>query len=75
MEHYRLEMILAVGFRVRSVRGAQFRQWATARLEENLRKGFVMDDERLKHPRDRGKCDSGMAGQGIGLKMTGAEQD
>jgi len=48
--HYSLEAILAVGFRVRSVRGTQFRQWATARLSEYLVKGFVMDDERLKNP-------------------------
>lgn len=50
LRHYRLEAILAVGFRVRSKRGTQFRQWASARLEEYLRKGFVMDDERLKNP-------------------------
>ncbi len=48
--HYRLEAILAVGFRVRSQRGTQFRQWAISRLEEYLRKGFTMDDERLKNP-------------------------
>ena len=48
--HYNLEMILAVGYRVRSTRGTQFRQWATARLNEYLVKGFVMDDERLKNP-------------------------
>lgn len=48
--HYRLEAIIAVGYRVRSARGTQFRQWATARLQEYLRKGFVMDDERLKNP-------------------------
>ncbi len=47
---YRLEMILAVGYRVRSPRGTQFRQWATAHLAEYLVKGFVMDDERLKNP-------------------------
>lgn len=47
---YRLEMILAVGYRVKSVRGTQFRQWATASLAEYLVKGFVMDDERLKNP-------------------------
>jgi hypothetical protein len=47
---YRLDMILAVGFRVRSPRGTQFRQWATAHLAEYLVKGFVMDDERLKNP-------------------------
>jgi hypothetical protein len=45
-----LEAILAVGYRVRSPRGTQFRQWATARLQEYLLKGFVMDDERLKNP-------------------------
>jgi hypothetical protein len=50
IRHYRLEAILAVGYRVRSLRGTLFRQWATARLEEYLRKGFVMDDERLKNP-------------------------
>lgn len=50
IEHYNLEAILAVGFRVRSARGTQFRQWATARLQEYLLKGFVMDDERLKNP-------------------------
>tara|TARA_E500000305_G_C4002913_1_gene228340 strand:+ start:61 stop:1065 length:1005 start_codon:yes stop_codon:yes gene_type:complete len=47
---YSLPMILAVGYRVRSPRGTQFRQWATAHLEEYLVKGFVMDDERLKEP-------------------------
>jgi hypothetical protein len=50
LRHYRLEVILAVGFRVRSHRGTQFRQWATARLSEYLAKGFTMDDERLKNP-------------------------
>lgn len=48
--HYNLHMILAVGYRVRSPRGTQFRQWATAHLAEYLVKGFVMDDERLKNP-------------------------
>lgn len=47
---YGLPMILAVGYRVRSPRGTQFRQWATAHLEEYLLKGFVMGDERLKEP-------------------------
>lgn len=47
---YRLEMILAIGYRVRSPRGTQFRQWATSHLTEYLVKGFVMDDERLKNP-------------------------
>ena len=50
VRHYRLEAVLAIGFRVRSARGTQFRQWATARLQEYLLKGFVMDDERLKNP-------------------------
>ena len=47
---YRLEMILAIGYRVRSPRGTEFRQWATRHLAEYLVKGFVMDDERLKNP-------------------------
>lgn len=50
LKSYSLPMILAVGYRVRSVRGTQFRQWATAHLSEYLIKGFVMDDERLKNP-------------------------
>lgn len=50
LKTYSLPMILAVGYRVRSPRGTQFRQWATAHLEEYLVKGFVMDDERLKEP-------------------------
>ncbi|MBN2107902.1 MAG: virulence RhuM family protein [Deltaproteobacteria bacterium] len=45
---YSLDMIFAVGYRVRSHRGAQFRQWATERLKEYLVKGFALDDERLK---------------------------
>ena len=48
--HYSLQAILAVGYRVKSSRGTQFRQWATARLSEYLVKGFTMDDERLKNP-------------------------
>jgi hypothetical protein len=47
---YNLEMILAVGYRVSSPRGAQFRRWATSVLKEYLVKGFAMDDERLKNP-------------------------
>jgi hypothetical protein len=47
---YNLPMILAVGFRVRSLRGMQFRRWAAAQLSEYLVKGFVMDDARLKDP-------------------------
>ena len=50
IEHYSLEAILAVGYRVRSARGTQFRIWATERLREYLVKGFTMDDERLKNP-------------------------
>jgi len=47
---YHLELILAIGYRIRSPRGTQFRQWATRHLKEFLVKGFVMDDERLKNP-------------------------
>src|SRR6218665_530227 len=47
---YHLQLILAIGYRIHSPRGTQFRQWATRHLGEFLRKGFVMDDERLKNP-------------------------
>ena len=50
VKHYNLHAILAVGYRVRSPRGVQFRQWATERLHEYLVKGFTIDDERLKNP-------------------------
>lgn len=53
VKFYSLEMIMAVGFRVRSIRGVQFRQWANRNLSEYLRKGFVIDDERLKNPDGR----------------------
>jgi hypothetical protein len=49
-QHYSLSVIIAVGYRVRSSRGTQFRKWATTTIEEYLVKGFVMDDERLKNP-------------------------
>ncbi|PIG08307.1 virulence RhuM family protein [Comamonas sp. 26] len=48
--HYNLEMVLALGFRVRSQAGVRFRQWANAQLKEFIVKGFVLDDERLKNP-------------------------
>ena len=50
LDYYNLYMILAVGYRVRSPRGTEFRQWATRHLAEYLVKGFVMNDERLKNP-------------------------
>jgi hypothetical protein len=50
---YNLDAILAVGYRVRSPRGVQFRRWASTVLKEYLAKGFVMDDERLKNPDGR----------------------
>lgn len=46
---YNLDVIISVGYRVKSVRGTQFRQWATKRLHEYIRKGFTMDDDRLKN--------------------------
>lgn len=52
---YKLEMIIAIGYRVRSHRGTQFRKWATERLNEYLVKGFTMDDERLKEIRNFGQ--------------------
>ena len=51
--YYALQMVIAVGFRVRSIRGTQFRRWANENLSEYLTKGFVMDDERLKNPDGR----------------------
>lgn len=50
VKYYSLPLILAVGYRVRSPQGVQFRQWATQTLQEYLIKGFAMDDEPLKHP-------------------------
>ena len=50
VDYYRLEAVLAVGYRVRSARGTQFRQWATAHLREFLTQGFIMDDERMMNP-------------------------
>jgi len=50
---YSLEMILAIGFRVRSKRGTQFRIWANRNLKEYMVKGFIMDDERMKNPDGR----------------------
>jgi len=49
VSYYALAMILAIGFRVRGRRGTQFRQWANQHLQEYMRKGFIMDDERLKN--------------------------
>jgi len=57
IEFYSLDAIIAVGYRVRSGRGTQFRKWATARLSEYLVKGFTMDDERLKNPPGPGATD------------------
>ncbi len=50
VDHYNLDMILAVGYRVRSPRGIQFRRWATTTLKDYLLKGYAMDDARLKQP-------------------------
>lgn len=50
LTQYNLELILAIGYRVRSPRGVQFRQWASTHLKEFLLKGFVLDDQRLKDP-------------------------
>ena len=48
VDHYNLDVIISVGYRVKSLCGTQFRQWATKRLNEYIRKGFTLDDERLK---------------------------
>src|SRR5208283_4171239 len=56
-QHYNLDVIISVGYRVKSHRGTQFRIWATQRLREYLVKGFTMDDERLKNPPGKGQKD------------------
>ena len=48
VEHYNLDMIIALGYRIRSIIATRFRQWATERLKEYIIKGFTLDDERLK---------------------------
>lgn len=58
IEYYNLDMILSIGYRVRSHRGTQFRRWATERLSEYLIKGFVLDDERLRERRSIGTWDT-----------------
>jgi len=54
VDHYSLDVVIAVGYRVRSTRGTQFRQWATATLREYLVKGFALDDQRLKEAKNFG---------------------
>jgi hypothetical protein len=56
-QHYNLDVVISVGYRVKSHRGTQFRIWATQRLSEYLLKGFTMDDERLKNPPGKGQKD------------------
>ena len=48
IEYYNLDVIISVGYRVKSIQGTRFRQWATERLKEYITKGFTMDDDRLK---------------------------
>lgn len=61
VEYFNLDAILAAGYRVRSHRGTQFRQWATQRLHEYVVKGFALDDERLKQPESGGSFDELLA--------------
>jgi hypothetical protein len=63
IEHFNLDVIISVGYRVKSLRGTQFRQWASKRLNEYIRKGFALDDERLKNGGGRyiTKSDVGIA--------------
>ena len=49
VKFYNLDIIISVGYRVKSIQGTRFRQWATERLNEYIVKGFTMDDERLKN--------------------------
>ena len=55
-KYYNLDVIISVGYRVNSIRGTQFRIWATQQLKEYIVKGFVMDDERLKNPPVKGSA-------------------
>lgn len=57
VEYFNLDVIISVGYRVKSHRGTQFRIWATQRLREYIVKGFTMDDERLKNPPGQGQKD------------------
>jgi hypothetical protein len=57
VDFYNLDVIISVGYRVKSHRGTQFRIWATERLREYIVKGFTMDDERLKNPPGKGQKD------------------
>src|SRR5258706_1420082 len=57
VEFYNLDVIISVGYRVKSLRGTQFRIWATQRLREFIIKGFTLDDERLKNPPGKGQKD------------------
>lgn len=54
LKHYNLDMVLAIGYRVKSHRGTQFRRWATEQLKSYLEKGFLLDDERFKGGQDSG---------------------
>ena len=54
LEYYNLDMILAVGYRVRSNIGIHFRRWASSILTEYMRKGFVLNDDRLRNPKEFG---------------------
>ena len=55
MDYYNLDMVLAVGYRVRSNIGIHFRNWASSILSEYMRKGFALNDERLKNPKKFGQ--------------------
>ena len=62
VEYFNLDVIISVGYRVKSLRGTQFRIWATQRLREYIVKGFTMDDERLKQAGGGGYFDSALRG-------------
>lgn len=52
IKHYNLAMVIAIGYRIRNIRGIQFRNWSSDKLKEYMIKGFVLDDERLKNPKE-----------------------
>jgi len=72
VQFYNLDVIIAVGYRVKSHRGTQFRQWATARLREYIVKGFTLDDERLKEGGTRAALPPGRRSGRRNWNLTGS---
>ena len=69
IDHYNLDMIIALGYRVQSPIAVRFRRWATQRLHEYIQKGFTMDDERLRQGCQAIKKQKGQRRQGRGMRL------